>query len=46
MRLRRFSQDERAAADFLTAQAGRRIESLGDVTTERRPLFRLPTPDA
>jgi diguanylate cyclase (GGDEF)-like protein len=45
MRLRRFSRDERAAADFLAAQAGRRIESLGDAATQRRKLWRLPSAD-
>jgi transcriptional regulator with GAF, ATPase, and Fis domain len=45
MRLRRFSHDERASAEFLAAQAGRRIESLGDLATRQRRLFRLPTAD-
>jgi diguanylate cyclase (GGDEF)-like protein len=43
MRLRRFSSDERAAAEFLTTQAGRRIESLGDLVPQERKLFRLPS---
>ena len=47
MRLRRFATDEIAVAEFLVSQAGRRIESLGDVPghTKALPLFRLPRID-
>ena len=47
MRLRRFASDEIAVAEFLVSQAGRRIESLGDVPghTKSLPLFRLPRID-
>jgi diguanylate cyclase (GGDEF)-like protein len=44
MRLRRFSREDEAVAWFLVGQAGRRIESLGEVSGSKRrlPLFRLP----
>jgi diguanylate cyclase (GGDEF)-like protein len=44
MRLRRFSREDEAVAGFLVGHAGRRIESLGDVSGGKRrlPLFRLP----
>lgn len=44
MRLRRFSSDDQAVAEFLVDQAGRRLESLHDLAAVRRrlPLFRLP----
>lgn len=47
MRLRRFTNDELAAADFIVRQAGRRIEALGDVAVQKRklPLFRVPSPE-
>ena len=45
MRLRRFTREDEAVAWFLVGQAGRRIESLGEVTDSKRrlPLFRLPS---
>lgn len=44
-RLRRFTEQETAAAEFLVAHAGRRLEQLGDISTRRRrlPVFRLPS---
>jgi GAF domain-containing protein len=36
MRLRRFTADEEAVAWFLVGQAGRRIESLGEISGNRR----------
>ena len=43
-RLRRFTDEDRAVADFLIAQATRRLESLGAAAAgrPRPPLFRLP----
>jgi GAF domain-containing protein len=43
-RHRRFSETERAVADFLVGHAARRIEVLADREPRRRrlPLFRLP----
>ena len=43
-RMRRYSRDEEVVADFLSAQASRRIEQFGDVETFRRrpPLRRFP----
>ena len=46
MRLRRFEDDQQAAAEFLVQHAGRRLESLGDKPQRRRrrgTLFRVPT---
>ncbi len=44
MRLRRFADDEIAVAEFLVGQAGRKLESFGDVhgSAKHLPLFRLP----
>jgi hypothetical protein len=44
MRLRRFSREELAIAEFLVTMAGRRLEAIGDAAALRRrlPLFRLP----
>lgn len=44
MRLRRFTREEEAIAEFLVGQASRRLEMLGDESGRRRrlPLFRLP----
>jgi hypothetical protein len=43
----KFALTEIAVAEFLVSQAGRRIESLGDVPghTKALPLFRLPRID-
>ena len=45
MRMRRFTREEEAVSAFIVDQAGRRIESLGAVTGQKRrlPLFRLPS---
>jgi GAF domain-containing protein len=44
MRLRRFSEDDVAIAQFLTSQAERRLDSLGpsDAPSRRPPVYRLP----
>lgn len=44
-RLRRFTEQEMAAGEFLVGHAGRRLEQLGDLSTKRRrlPVFRLPS---
>ena len=47
MRLRRFSEDDIAVAQFLVAQAERKLEDLGaDATLRRRPrVYELPSED-
>ena len=44
MRLRRFTPEDEVVALFLVGQAGRRIESLGEISGRKRrlPLFHLP----
>ena len=44
MRLRRFTPEDEVVAWFLVGQAGRRIESLGEISGRKRrlPLFHLP----
>ena len=44
MRMRRFTPDDEVLAMFLSGQAGRRIEALGEARPlrSRLPLFRLP----
>jgi len=43
MRLRRFTRDDQAVAEFLVQQAARRLESFGELDDELRrlPLFRV-----
>jgi GAF domain-containing protein len=38
MRLRRFTRDDQAVAEFLVQQAARRLESFGELDEELRPL--------
>lgn len=44
MRLRRYSREQQAVAEFLVGMAARRIEALGDAARadKRLPLYRLP----
>jgi diguanylate cyclase (GGDEF)-like protein len=45
MRLRRYSAEDEAVAQFLVVQAGRRLETLPETETraQRPPVFRLPS---